>query len=108
MPGDILDLIDNALEDWSASDDAMRWNPEAAATAAGCRNSAEFSLAMLPPVQVTGSFDVYPAAVTPPIAGIREGYVLLIDGRLMRVTRRVENPDGGYSFELEAFEAPGS
>jgi hypothetical protein len=32
MPGDILDLIDNALEDWSASDDAMRWRPEAPTT----------------------------------------------------------------------------
>ena len=30
MPGDILDLIDCALEDCSASDDAMRWNPEPA------------------------------------------------------------------------------
>jgi hypothetical protein len=28
MPGDILDAIDGALEDWSTSEDAMRWKPE--------------------------------------------------------------------------------
>lgn len=28
MPGDILDLIDGALEDWAASEDAMRWSAE--------------------------------------------------------------------------------
>jgi hypothetical protein len=93
MPGDILDLIDNVLADPFTSPDAMR-----------CRNSAEFSLAMLPPVPVTGTFDVYPVAVTPAIAGIREGYVLDIDGRLMRVTGRTENPDGSVSFGLEAYE----
>ncbi len=104
MPGDILDLIDNVLADPFTSRDAMRWSPEAAATEAMCRNSADFSLAMLPPAPVTGTFDVYPTAVTPAIAGIREGCVLHIDGHLMRVTRRTENPDGGYSFDLEAFE----
>lgn len=104
MPGDILDLIDNVLADPFTSPDAMRWSSEAAATEAGCRNSAEFSLAMHPLVPVAGMFDVYPAAVTPAIAGIQEGHVLDIDGRIMRVTRRTEKPDGSYSFDLEAFE----
>ena len=104
MSGDILDLIDNVLADPFTSGDAMRWNPEAAATEAGCCNSADFSLAMLPPVPVTGCFDVYPVAVTPAIACIQEGHILSIDGRVMRVTRRTENLDGSYSFELEAYE----
>lgn len=101
---DILDLIDNVLSDPFTSGDAMRWSPEAAATEAGCRNSADFSLAMLPPILITGSFDVYPVAVTPAIAGIREGYILSIDGRIMRVAGRTEHPDGRYTFDLEAYE----
>lgn len=104
MPGDILDLIDNVLADRLTSPDAMRWSPEAAAAEAGCRNSAEFSLEMLLPAPVAGLFDVYPAAVTPAIAGIREGHTVSVDGRVMLVTRRTENPDGSFTFDLEAFE----
>src|SRR5512146_1142966 len=106
MSGDILDLIDNVLDDPFTSDDAARWSPEAAATEERCRNSAEFSLAMLPPAPVTGQFSVYPVAVTPAIAGIREGHILSIDGRALRVTGRTENPDGSYTFDLEEFVAP--
>lgn len=28
MTGDILEAIDNAIDDWSVSHDAMRWTPE--------------------------------------------------------------------------------
>ncbi len=34
---DILDTIDNALEDWGTSDDAMRWRPEPADALTGVR-----------------------------------------------------------------------
>ena len=59
MPGDILDLINNALHVWFTSEDAMRWNPEAAAVEAESTSSADFSLAMLPSFETFGELSLY-------------------------------------------------
>lgn len=41
MTGDILDTIDNALRDWSTSEDAMRWTPDAEAVASEAAGAAQ-------------------------------------------------------------------
>ena len=103
MPGDILDLIDNVLSDPFTSGDAMRWNPEAATTEAGCRNSADFSLAMLPPLEPYGELSLY-QPVPPFLAEVQPGMVIAVDGEPWRVTDRREGPNGSATFELEPYE----
>jgi hypothetical protein len=107
VDGDILDTIDGALSDYFVSKDAMRWNPEAGETEAQCSNSADFSLAMLPPWEPFGDLSIYGAAMTPDIASIREGHVIDVDRNLWRVTRVTEGPDG-LTFDLEAYAVPAS
>jgi hypothetical protein len=107
VSGDILDSIDGALSDWSVSKDAMRWNPDAPAIEAQSRNSADFSLAMLPPLLPYGHLDIWGHSATPAIAQIEEGMIIQVDGsvslggQLWRVTSRTQDEDGTYRFDLE-------
>ena len=104
MPGDILDAIDGALRDWSVSEDAMRWNPDAGEVEAASTSSADFSLAMLPPLEPFGELSLYqpmPAL----LASIQPGMVITVDGELWHVAGRRETPDG-TTLSLEPFTAP--
>jgi len=112
MPGDILDTIDNALEDFRTSGDAMRWRPEGSGEpeppAAGWTALETFTART--PVSAAewpagsdviphGHLEVYPPAVSPAIAALREGDIVRFNGREWRVTRRVYE-DGIYTFDL--------
>lgn len=107
----IIDLIGNTLRDYAVSADAMRWNPEAAATEARSRNSADFSLAMLamlpeqPPV-----LSVSPASPPLSFRQLRVGDVISLNEAtagnwnvtgMWRVTRHYQNDDGTWTTDLE-------
>ena len=108
VSGDILDTIDGALKDYSVSREAMRWNPGAGDVEAQCRNSADFSLAMLPPLVPRGHLRIEPHAVTPAMAWVREGHTIAYGDEMLRVTRRVDDEDGGLTFDVVPLTAVSS
>jgi hypothetical protein len=100
MHGEILDTIDGALTDWSVSRDAMRWNHEAGEVEARSTSSADFSLAMLPPLEPFGELSLR-QPLPAPLAVIQPGMVISVDGELWRVTDRYEGVNGSATFDLE-------
>jgi len=104
VSGDILDTIDGALNDYFVSKDAMRWNPEAGETEARCSNSADFSLAMLPPWPAYGELSIYGAAMNPAITSIRRGDIVSIGGEVWRVAGVRETELGHFTYSLEAVD----
>src|ERR1700722_7836671 len=116
MPGDILDLIDNALEDYSASPDAMRWRPEGSQERERpsgipdwAREGADLdrrgSLPTWRPgidtFPASGQLNIWPSAITSPVASVPVGAILTVDGTPWRVARIDDHPDGGRTFYLE-------
>ena len=103
MSGDILDLIDNALEDWSSSPDAMRWRPEGGEAgvprlADWEREAADIERYGAPPTWRPG-IDVLP--------DWREGDLVTVDGQEWRVLQRVRSEDSvGWTYYLGPVELP--
>ena len=95
MPGDILDTIDNALNDFWTSRDAMRWCPGGSDGQERPAPAWETDADVL----AHGLMEFFPPAVTPVITEMREGDIVTVSGQRWRVARRTYE-NGVYTFNL--------